>query len=145
VGRGSSTITAQLKELSKSCGIGENIKFWGYVSERKKFELLSRAWILINPSYHEGWGLVNIEANAVGTPVLGYKVHGMKDSVKNGVTGILVAKGQYLNLAQEAVKLANDPKRYDRFSKSAKKWSRNFNWERATSESLSFIEGLLES
>lgn len=40
---------------------------WGYVSEEKKLELLSRAWVLLFPSIREGWGIPITEAGCVGT------------------------------------------------------------------------------
>ena len=78
----------------------KKVKYWGYVSQLKKFELLSRAHLLINSSSREGWGLVNIEANAVGTPVVSYRSAGLVDSVKDGVSGVVVKDNTPLKLAE---------------------------------------------
>ena len=118
------------------------IKFWGYVDEKKKFTLLGRAHVLINPSVREGWGLVNIEANSQGTPVIGYEVAGMKDSVKDGKTGILVEKGDFGSLASNALKLLSNKSLYERFEKKAEDWSRNFRWEKSAGESLKLVESI---
>ena len=132
----------KLKKLSTDLGITEKVKFWGYVTDRKKFELLACAHILINPSVHEGWSLVNIEANSVGTPVIGYNVHGLRDSVKSEKTGVLVQKGNYHALAEESLKLMREKERYERLQNNAKKWSKKFTWEKATKESLELIESI---
>ncbi len=132
----------ELKKLIRNLGLSKKLKYWGWVGEKKKFELLAKASVLVNPSYHEGWGLVNIEANSVGTPVVGYKVHGLKDSVKDGKTGILVEKGDYKNLAQEILALVNDKEKYEKIRQNAIKWSKKFTWEKAVKKSLELIESL---
>ncbi len=134
IGKGDSNYTSYLTSLCKFC------KFWGYVTERKKFELLSRAQVLLNPSIHEGWGLVNIEANSIGIPVVGYDVAGTRDSVKNGETGYLVEEGRPDLLAEKVFRLTNDPSHYAELSKNALEWSENFTWEKSCSKSLSFIK-----
>jgi len=142
VGPGTSGYVKILKNLSKECGIINKLKIWGFVPDAKKFELLASAHVLINPSVREGWGLVNIEANSVGTPVIGYDVSGIKDSVKNGITGILVAKGDFRGMAENAIKLLGNKSLYTKFQDNCKKWASKFSWEKATSESLELIESL---
>src|SRR5690606_4353049 len=83
VGKGAPSYQSYLQKLSKDLGLENKIKFFGFVSNRKKFELLARAHVMVNPSLLEGFGLVNIEANAVGTPVVGYTSRGLVDSIKN--------------------------------------------------------------
>jgi len=142
VGRGSQLQTDELTSFAKSLGITKNLKFWGYVSQDKKFELLSRAHVLINPSIHEGWGLVNIEANVCGTPVVSYDVHGNRDSIKNGKTGTLVPLKDTKKMAEEVQKLLNNPKQYKTMQKAGVKWSNQFTWEKSTKKSVEYIENL---
>lgn len=143
VGGGDLRYLKDLKLLIKKLRLNK-VKFFGYVSERVKFNLLAKSHLLINPSIREGWGLVNIEANAVGTPVLGYKTQGLKDSVKHQQTGVLVPIGDIQALALVANELVLNKKRYLGMSKRAALWSRKFNWERQTKKSLSFIENLMK-
>lgn len=132
VGKGEEKI---LKEISLIDN--KKIKFFGFVEDSKKFELLSRAHLLINPSIREGWGLVNIEANAMGTPVIGYNVAGVKDSVKNDKTGILVDnKGDMITAIED---LFEDVEKYDKLSKSAKLSSLQYDWNKTTKESTELI------
>jgi glycosyltransferase involved in cell wall biosynthesis len=142
VGRGTKGIIPTLKDVAKNYGIDKKVKFWGFVSDKKKFELLARAHILINPSIHEGWGLVNIEANSLGTPVVGYNVHGLRESIKDGKTGVLVDRGNYARLAEESLKLVNDKEKYARFQRNVIKWGKKFTWEKATRESIELIESI---
>ena len=118
------------------------LKFWGFVSERKKFELLSKAHVLINPSVREGWGLVNIEANSVGTPVVAYKSAGLIDSVKNGLSGLICNKNTPEELTIKILSLFNNDKLYLKLSTGGRRWSSRFSWERSCKLSLKLLEGI---
>ncbi len=144
VGKGEKNYVRKLKNDCIKFDIERKTKFWGFVSDKKKFELLTKAHVFINPSVREGWGLVNIEANAVGTPVVAYNVAGIKDSVRDLVTGVLCKEKYPKCLAKEAVGLLNDPKKYAIVSSGAVKWSKKFNWEKATKESLELIDSFMK-
>ncbi len=139
IGKSDQQYLKELKNKGNKLGIVDSIKFWGYVDERKKYEFLSRAHLLINPSIHEGWGLVVIEAAAVGTPTVAFNVAGLRDSILNGKTGVLCKLSPQV-MAQEINKLMEDKKEYDKLSNNAVVWSRNFTWEKATKESLNLIK-----
>ena len=66
----------------------DNIKFLGYVSDQKRRRLMAKARGVI-VSALEDYGLVPIEANASGTPVIAYGAGGILDTQINGYTGIL--------------------------------------------------------
>jgi len=135
----------RLKRKLANLPIKDKVKFWGFVSPKKKFELLARTHVLINPSVHEGWGLVNIEANAVGTPVVAYRSAGLVDSVKDGQSGILCRQNLPEKLAENVFSLLIDKKRYKRLQKGAVSWSENFSWGRSRKQSLSLIEKIVDS
>lgn len=139
VGKSDSKFLELLKKQSKELNLNKKIKFWGYVSEDKKFELLARAHVLVNPSTREGWGLVVIEAASVGIPTVAYDVSGLRDSIVNGRTGILCKKRNTLNLTEAVMELINDKIRYAGISKQAFLWSKNFNWEKSSKMSLDLI------
>ncbi len=141
VGKGAAGYLKFLRSLCKNLGIENRVKFFGFVSEKKKFVLFSKAHVLINPSIREGWGLVNIEANSVATPVVGYDVAGMRDSVVSGKTGELVKVGDIDQLASETINLVSSSV-YKRFQKNAILWSRRFSWDRSGKQSLELIENL---
>ena len=119
--------------------IEESTTFWGFVSQTKKIELLKKAHILINPSIREGWGLVNIEANTMGTPVVAYNSPGLVDSVKHGVSGIICSQNTPTQMAKDVMKVLEE-KNYTLFSKNSIIWSENFSWGKASVSSLKLIE-----
>jgi glycosyltransferase involved in cell wall biosynthesis len=66
---------------------GENIKFLGHVSDRKRQELMAKARTVIVAAL-EDYGLVPVEANASGTPVISYGAGGVLDTQIPGITGL---------------------------------------------------------
>lgn len=142
VGKAAPLELDRLRKWIDNFNLRDKVKVWGYVSDKKKFELLSRAHILINTSFHEGWGLVNLEANSVGTPVAGYSVHGVRDSVLDGKTGLLVGKGEVRELSSKILKLVQDKLTYEKMCKECLKWSSKFSWEKSGKQSLVLIESL---
>lgn len=137
VGKGDEAYSETLKSSAN-----KNIKFWGYVSEEIKVELLTRAHLLVNPSIHEGWGLVNIEANACGTPVVGFKVPGMVDSVVDGKTGMLIPLHDIDLAVQKIREVKSTSKMYEELRKNAIEWSKQFSWDKAGAKSLKLISNL---
>ena len=97
---------------------------------------------MLNPSVREGWGLVNIEAAWCGTPVVGYRVPGVKDSVVQDKTGILVDKNDTKVAAQAIIDLAADEKRYMSLSENSRKWAKKFSWKKAGEQSLELIKSI---
>ena len=100
----------ELLELVHKNGLDSNVIFYDYVSEKEKFNLLSRAWILIHPSKTEGWGINVIEANLMGVPAVGYNVSGLQDSIRNGKTGLLTKKNSIAGIVtlKDLINSGND-------------------------------------
>ncbi len=61
---------AELESLVEELGLGEHVRFWGWVEEEQKQELIRRARCLALPSRGEGFGLVYLEAMRLGRPSL---------------------------------------------------------------------------
>lgn len=133
---------SHIKRQVERMHLKNKIKFWGFVSQEKKFEILAKAHLLVNPSVHEGWGLVNIEANSVGTPIVSYSSAGLVDSVKNEVSGILCSENTPENMAEVVESLLNNKLKYQKLSKGAISWSKNFSWEKSRKLSLKLINSL---
>lgn len=137
VGKGHPNYEAFLKEKSKILGL-RNIKFWGYVENKQKLDLLGRARVLINTSFREGWGLVVLEAASVGTPTVAFNVPGLKDSIRDNKTGLLSESIE--DFVENVTYLLEDQKKYKEIRKNAINWSRNFSWEKSAKMSLDLIK-----
>jgi len=142
VGDGDREYVEELKEMMKTYSIGPKVMFFGRVSEEKKFELLKKAHILLHASVKEGWGLVVIEAASQATPSVVYDVAGLRDSVKNDKTGVVLEENNCKEMAKEAVALFKDKKRYLAFQKNGLAWAKSLTWENATKQSLKLINSL---
>lgn len=83
-----------MKELVKSLNAKGLVKFLGFVSDDEKFELLSKAKALIFPVKDEDFGIVPVEANASGTPVIAYREGGVLETISenNPKTGVFFDK-----------------------------------------------------
>jgi len=127
-----------LKRLAVQLGIENKIIFTGKVSEEIKIEFLQKAWVMVNPSFMEGWGITTIEANACGTPVIGADVSGLRDSIRNFETGYLVPHGDSNGFADKIIEVIEDGKLRARMSENSVVWANNFSWTRA-SDSFSEI------
>ncbi len=136
---GSGPLLDKLKRLYSD----NQIEFLGYVSDREKYLILKKAHFLLVPSIREGWGQVVIQANAMGTPAIGYRVKGLKDSIKDGLTGFLVS--DYKEMASKVVEIWNKKELYMRLSGNALSWARNFSWEKTRKEFIDYLSkrGLL--
>jgi len=117
-----------LKQLVAQLKLEANIVFLGRVTEQRKAELLAESWAVLQPSQVEGWGITVIEANAAGTPVIASYVNGLKDSVIDGKTGILVEVSNIKQFAFAMNRIANDAMYRGMLSQNAYEWSKNFDW-----------------
>lgn len=130
----------RLVALAHELHIEDVVEFTGFVSEERKVELLRELWICVAPSSKEGWGLTVVEANACGTPVVASNVQGLRDAVKDGVTGILYPYGNVEALAQACTSLLSDSQRLARLTADALLWAGKFNWDDAAEKTLELLE-----
>ena len=87
-----------------------NIEFIGRVLGDEKEKFLVDTDIFVFPSWHEGQGIVNIEAMAAGCPVISTKnVGAIPETVIDGKTGILVEKKNLQAIARAIIKLIENP------------------------------------
>ncbi|MGV9543198.1 glycosyltransferase family 4 protein [Nocardia beijingensis] len=117
-----------LRDNARELGIADAVTFHGHVDERRKHELLARAWVHVLPSRKEGWGLAVIEAAQHGVPTVGYRSsRGLTDSIVDGATGILV--DDVTQLADAVGDLLDDPGARTVMGEKARARAREFSWE----------------
>jgi len=115
--------------------------FFGRIPDEAKAALLRRAHILLAPAVREGWSLAVLEANACGTPAIGYRVPGLQDSIRHEETGFLVPFGNVDELANHAVALLEEPSRRIELAANALRWAGEFNWDRTATRLLDCLQG----
>ena len=129
-----------LENLSEKMGLKNQIKFLGKVSEAEKIKLYQEAWIFVNPSFMEGWGITSIEANACGTPVIASDVPGLRDSVNNPHSGFLFKYGNTKELVEKINLILKDRKLRNKMYKESVIWANNFNWDKSSNKGLQLIK-----
>jgi glycosyltransferase involved in cell wall biosynthesis len=139
VGGGDGSYEDKLKKFIGKNNI-QNVVFLGFIDGAKKMELMRKAHIILVTSVREGWGIVVIEAAAMGVPAVVYNVHGLRDSVQNGQTGVVTQQNKPENLAREVIDLLKSPDRWNELAKSALERSKIFNWDEIANRFLKFIQ-----
>jgi len=143
IGRGADQVS--LQELVVSLNLSGHVIFRGWVTGEEKIEYLSKAHVAVNPSVKEGWGITNIEANACGTPVISADVPGLRDSVNNGVSGLLYPYGEIGQLADSILRVLREDQLRLRLSIGAIHWASSFTWDRSAQEMLALCEQTIDS
>jgi glycosyltransferase involved in cell wall biosynthesis len=124
------------KLMENAC---EGVKFFGAVSNEERIRLAKRAWILVNPSVREGFGLNVIEANAVGVPCVAYDVAGLRDSIRRDETGILVKPSNVEALAEAIILVLTNENLRIELSQNAIAYSKGFSWDKVADEFMNII------
>ena len=99
---------------------------------------------MIAPSVREGWGISVLEANAQGTPAVGYNVPGLRDSIVDNVTGLLVPPSDYKALSKALVGLLSESNTWQKLSSNAEEWSRKFSWDDSALEFEGFLKRVVD-
>jgi glycosyltransferase involved in cell wall biosynthesis len=92
----------RMHELVKELKAKGLVKFLGFVSDEERIDLMRRARALIFPVRGEDFGIVPVEANAVGTPVIAYRSGGVVETIseENPKTGVFFEKYNYKSLSK---------------------------------------------
>jgi glycosyltransferase involved in cell wall biosynthesis len=139
IGRGDDE--SRLRRKAGDLGLS-NVHFLGHVDEDRKRELLQRAWLAVNPSAMEGWGITNIEANACGTPVVGSDVPGIRDSILENRSGLLFPYGNVGELAGKIDFLIANAAERARLSREAVDWAARFTWRAAAEKTYALLTSI---
>jgi glycosyltransferase involved in cell wall biosynthesis len=98
----------RLQEVAESLRVSDRTLFLGNVSEETKFQLLNIADMYVSATRHEGFGLVFLEAMAVGLPIVSYDNGGHMDFLSDNQSGFLVRLGNVCALIHRIKVLSED-------------------------------------
>jgi len=118
-----------LKLMVGKLDLQDSVSFEGFISQENKLRWLQKASVAVFPSAKEGWGLTVIEANCCGTPVVASNSDGLRDSVKDGETGILVEHQNSRALAEALESILISGEKRSMLAANALKWAKTFNWD----------------
>jgi len=118
-----------LSDLSVELGVQDVVRFVPTVAQRELADWYAAASVVCVPSYNESFGLVAIEAQACGTPVVAARVGGLSTAVSDGVTGVLVDGHDPADYASAIHVLLTDPVAREAMSQKAVRHAECFGWD----------------
>jgi len=132
-----------LRRMAARLDLTETIEFRGFVPPALKVRALQESWVHVQPSPKEGWGLTVVEAGACGTAVVAANAPGLRDSVRDGLTGLLFPPHDDAALAEALVRVLEGRELRDRLARAGVEWAARFRWDDAQARSLdALLEGL---
>jgi D-inositol-3-phosphate glycosyltransferase len=118
-----------LTDLSTELGLDDVVRFVPTVSQTGLADWYAAATTVCVPSYNESFGLVAIEAQACGTPVVAARVGGLSTAVSDGVTGVLVDGHDPADYASAMLPLLHDADLRESMSQKAVHHAESFGWD----------------
>jgi glycosyltransferase involved in cell wall biosynthesis len=141
---GSGSYERDLRALVAEKGLSEAVEFVGWVTGEEKARLLSGCLAFCIPSRVESWGLVAMEAAACGKAVIGFDAPGVRDSVRNKKTGILVPLEDTEAYARAMVRIAEDAELRRTLGEAGRRWASQFTWDETARKQEEFYLYVLE-
>jgi D-inositol-3-phosphate glycosyltransferase len=134
-----------LTDLAVELGIDDLVRFVPTVTQPGLADWYAAASVVCVPSHNESFGLVAIEAQACGTPVVAARVGGLSTAVSDGVTGILVDGHDPDDYASAVHRLLTDPGLREAMSQKAVRHAEGFGWDVTAERTLAVYEEAIES
>ncbi len=136
---------SSLKNIVTDLNIESRVKFLSFIPDDELLALYRKAKLLvltsINKGVHfEGFGLVYLEANASGLPVVGSKSSGAEDAIKEGETGLLVPQNNVEATAGAMEKILENVEIWKSMSKEAVVWAKEHDWNTVREEYVKIYE-----
>jgi D-inositol-3-phosphate glycosyltransferase len=131
-----STWADALPEAIRDHGLDEQIIVRPHSPRPELFRWYCVADIVGVPSYNESFGLVALEAQACGRPVVATDVGGLRHAVRAGETGLLVDGHDPSRWADALIELLDDPGRARRFGREGALHAARFSWDNTAAASL---------
>lgn len=129
---GSGPLQAELEQQVRDLGLSHAVEFLGHRSDVP--EIMQQATALVLPSQWEGMPNVVLEAMANGLPVIASDIHGIRDVVVNGKTGVLVPTGDSTLMADAIANVVgNADLRSSLASAAAMEVAKKYDWESVVS------------
>ncbi len=136
------------RALSEQLGVGKETDFLGAISNDELRAVYSSSDVAVLPSLNpaEGFGMVLTEAQACGTPVIGSRVGGIPEALREGETGLLVPPDDVPALSEALLRLLSDPDTGRRFGQAGHAWvHRELAWNVLARETIAVFRSVLSN
>jgi D-inositol-3-phosphate glycosyltransferase len=133
-----------LKSLITAAGLDDVVTHHPPVAPRELAAWFRAADVVVMPSYSESFGLVALEAQACGTPVVATRVGGLSRAVFDGRTGLLVDGHKAADWADVLEALYDDPATREDMGRAASLHAQNSGWQRTAAITLESYHAAVE-
>ncbi len=131
----------RLKEVATALGVRDRVDFLGSVAHHELPYFYAAADVCVMPSYSESFGLVALEAQACGRPVVASGVSGLRSVVRDEVSGYLIDGDDPAIYADRIGRVLEDPELAQQMGLRGRLLAQRFSWTRTADR----LEGLFES
>jgi D-inositol-3-phosphate glycosyltransferase len=133
----------RLMELAATENVSERVHFYPPVPHEELPDIYAAADVLLAPSRSESFGLVALEAQACGVPVVAAAVGGLPYVVADGTTGLLVPGEDPRAYAERLIAVLTDPPLARRLSANGTARAAGYSWDLTTDRMISVYSELL--
>ena len=135
----------RLKELTTWLGIDDVVRFAPPVLRADLPQWYRASDLVCVPSYSESFGLVALEAQACGTPVVATAVGGLRTAVADGISGVLVDGHDPRAWSSILARLLQEPQRRVLLSMGAVEHASHFGWDATARGTLDIYDRVLSA
>ncbi|MBO3749400.1 glycosyltransferase [Streptosporangiaceae bacterium NEAU-GS5] len=134
----------RLRWEASQAGVADRVRFTGQISREDVPALIRSSTAVVCVPWYEPFGMVTLEAMACGAAVVASYVGGQKETIVNGVTGLLVPPRRPIAVAQAVQQLLRDPVRRTAYGIAGADRARSrYTWPRIATETLAVYEGVV--
>lgn len=135
----------RLKAIANELGIRDRVDFLGSVAHHELPYFYSAADACVMPSYSESFGLVGLEAQACGCPVVASDVPGLRSVVRDHVSGYLIDGHDPATYAERLGRLLADPQLAQQMGRRGSLLAQRFSWTRTADRLETLFDGVIEN
>jgi len=134
---------AHLSDLARTLGVAEQVRFAPAVPQHELADWFRAACVTVVPSYNESFGLVALESQACGTPVVAAAVGGLTTAVRHGHSGLLIDGHEPRDYARVLRGIIDNPQLRAELSAGALDHAVRFGWSATAARMLDVYGGVL--
>jgi D-inositol-3-phosphate glycosyltransferase len=134
-----------LVELANQLGVSDVVRFVPPTNRNDLVKWFQAASVCVVPSYSESFGLVAIESQACGTPVIAARVGGLPTAVRDGISGVLVDGHAATTWAKHIIDVVTNDQLRSKLSTGAIAHASHFGWKDTTDKLLSVYNEAVKS
>jgi D-inositol-3-phosphate glycosyltransferase len=135
----------RLKTVATALGVRDRVDFPGSVAHHELPYFYAAADVCVMPSYSESFGLVALEAQACGRPVVASGVSGLRSVVRDGVSGYLIDGDDPALYAERIGRVLANPELAQQMGLRGRLLAQRFSWTRTADRLEGLFENVIES